>query len=62
MIKDFVGKYAVDLVVVGSSRAGWSNAVLGSVAENIIRESPCPIPTVGPHVTTLASSGVQCII
>ena len=43
MIKDFVGKYAVDLVVVGSSRAGWSNAVLGSVAENIIRESPCPL-------------------
>jgi len=35
---------------------------LGSVAEDLIRNSPCPVLTVGPHVTTLASSGVQCII
>ena len=61
-IKGFVSKYSADLVVVGSSRAGWSKAVLGSVAEEIIQESPCPVLTVGPHVTTLASSGVQCII
>ena len=62
LIKDFVSKYSADLVVVGSSRAGWSQAVLGSVAEEIVRDSPCPVLTVGPHVTTLASSGVQCII
>jgi nucleotide-binding universal stress UspA family protein len=61
-IKDFVSKYSADLVVVGSSRAGWGKAVLGSVAEEIIRESPCPVLTVGPRVTSLASSGVQCVI
>lgn len=63
VIKDFVTKYSADLLVVGtSSRAGLGRTVLGSVAEEIIRESPCPVLTVGPHVTTLASSGVQCII
>ena len=62
MLKDFGRKYSADVVVVGRSCARWSKAVLGSVAEEIIRELPCPVLTVGPLVTTLASSGVQCII
>lgn len=62
-IKESVSRYSADLLVVGtSSRAGLGKLVLGSVAEEVIRESPCPVLTVGPHVTTLASSGVQCII
>jgi len=62
VLKDFGRKYSADVVVVGRSCARWSKAVLGSVAEEIIRELPCPVLTVGPLVTTLASSGVQCII
>lgn len=34
---------------------------LGSVSEELIRESACPVLTVGPHVTTLASDGIRTI-
>lgn len=62
VIKDFASQYSADLLVLGSGRPGWSKAALGSVTEELIRESPCPVLTIGPHVTTFASSGVQCII
>jgi nucleotide-binding universal stress UspA family protein len=63
VIEEFVQKRAADLLVVGtSSRMGLGKMFLGSVAEELIRDSPCPVLTVGPHVTTLASSGVQCIL
>ena len=41
----------IDLVVVGTrGRTGLGKALLGSVAEQILRQSPCPVLTVGPHV------------
>jgi nucleotide-binding universal stress UspA family protein len=50
VLMDFVRTHAADLIVVGTtSRAGWDKIVLGSVAEEVIRESPCPVLTVGPH-------------
>jgi nucleotide-binding universal stress UspA family protein len=40
----------VDLVVVGTrGRSGLSKLLLGSVAEEIFRRSPCPVLTVGPN-------------
>ncbi len=63
VLEKWVLTYAVDLVVVGTiSRAGWGKVLLGSVAEEIIREAPCPVLTVGPHVITLASGGVHSIV
>jgi nucleotide-binding universal stress UspA family protein len=63
VIEEFVKQRAADLLVVGtSSREGLGKMFLGSVAEELIRDSPCPVLTVGPHVTTLASSGVQSIL
>lgn len=63
VLKGWVKAYCADLVVVGTiSRAGWGKVVLGSVAEEIIREAQCPVLTVGPHVTALASAGVHSII
>jgi nucleotide-binding universal stress UspA family protein len=60
---EFVQQYAADLIVVGtSSRAGLGKLFLGSVAEEIIREAPCPVLTVGPHVTSEVSAGVQSIV
>jgi nucleotide-binding universal stress UspA family protein len=42
----------VDLIVVGThGRAGVSKLVVGSVAERIFREAPCPVLTVGPDVS-----------
>ena len=52
-----------DLIVVGTgSRGGLGKLLLGSVAEEIIREAPCPVLTVGPHVATDPSAGFQSIV
>jgi nucleotide-binding universal stress UspA family protein len=41
----------IDLIVVGThGRAGVSKVLMGSVAEKILRQAPCPVLTVGPHV------------
>ena len=63
VVEKFVEGRAIDLLVVGtSSRMGLGKMFLGSVAEELIRESVCPVLTVGPHVTTLASDGIRTIL
>src|SRR5450631_4236876 len=48
VLEGWVQTYSADLVVVGTiSRAGWGKVVLGSVAEEVIREASCPVLTVG---------------
>lgn len=43
----------IDLVVLGThGRTGLKKLILGSVAEEVFRHSPCPVLTVGPHVVT----------
>jgi nucleotide-binding universal stress UspA family protein len=45
-------KYKVDLLVVGThGRSGPMKTVFGSVAEQIFRQAPIPVLTVGPSVT-----------
>ena len=45
-----VHDHEIDLVVVGThGRSGFNRFLLGSVAEEIFRNSPCPVLTVGPH-------------
>jgi len=40
----------IDFVVVGThAKTGLLKLVLGSVAEDIFRNAPCPVLTVGPH-------------
>ena len=42
----------IDLVVVGThGRTGLGKLLLGSVAESILRHTPCPVLTVGPNVS-----------
>jgi nucleotide-binding universal stress UspA family protein len=39
-----------DLIVLGThGRSGLSRALLGSVAERVVRRAPCPVLTVRPH-------------
>ena len=41
----------IDLIVLGTrGRTGLEKALLGSVAEEILRQAPCPVLTVGPHI------------
>ena len=52
-ISDMVQKQNIDLIVIGTNgRTGVARALLGSVAEEIFRKAPCPVLTVGPHVST----------
>ncbi len=41
----------IDMVVVGTrGRAGMAKLLMGSVAEDIFRQAPCPVMTVGPKL------------
>ncbi|MBZ5659275.1 MAG: universal stress protein [Acidobacteriia bacterium] len=51
-LSSIVEKKGIDLIVVGThGRAGASKLLMGSVAERILRQAPCPVLTVGPNVS-----------
>jgi len=51
-IEEVLEKGNIDLIIIGTrGRTGIGRAVLGSVAEEILRRSPCPVLTVGPHIS-----------
>ena len=52
VVSKFIEEKKIDLIVLGTrGRTGLEKALLGSVAEQILRQAPCPVLTVGPHVT-----------
>jgi len=54
----WIQENGIDLVVIGThGRRGLSRLVLGSTAEYIFRNAPCPVLTVGPHVAFRPFSG-----
>jgi nucleotide-binding universal stress UspA family protein len=62
-ITAFARTRAADLIVVSSSsRAGLDKLLLGSVAEEIICEAPCPVLTVGPRVNSFTPEIFQSIV
>lgn len=59
-ISDVVRQKHIDLIVLGThGRSGLGRALLGSVAEEILRQAPCPVLTVGPHVTLRAEQAAE---
>ena len=53
-ILDYIKTEKIDLVVMGThGRSGFEHILLGSVAEKIIRRSPCPVLTVRPRAKVL---------
>jgi nucleotide-binding universal stress UspA family protein len=59
-VSQIISSEAIDLVVVGThGRTGIRKFVLGSVAEKIFRNSPCPVLTVGPSVRVSRSPGAE---
>jgi nucleotide-binding universal stress UspA family protein len=49
-IVSYARDHTIDLIVVGThGRTGFSHALLGSVAERVVRTAPCPVLTV-PNV------------
>jgi universal stress protein A len=48
-IIDYVRTETIDLVVMGThGRGGLEHILLGSVAEKVVRRSPCPVLTIRP--------------
>jgi nucleotide-binding universal stress UspA family protein len=44
MIVDTAGEQGVDLIIMGThGRTGLAHAFLGSVAEHVVRQGPCPV-------------------
>jgi nucleotide-binding universal stress UspA family protein len=47
VIVDYAREQSIDLVVIAThGRTGLSHVLLGSVAERIVREAPCPVLTI----------------
>ncbi len=58
-IRLYAEEVEVDLVVMGThGRSGWNRLSLGSTAEAVLRQSPCPVVTVGPKADAEASGPV----
>ncbi len=46
-IIDYATKYDIDLIVMAThGRTGLAHVLLGSVAEKVVRKSPCPVLTI----------------
>jgi nucleotide-binding universal stress UspA family protein len=49
-IIDYVKSESIDLIVMGThGRSGIEHILIGSVAEKIVRKSPCPVLTIRPR-------------
>jgi len=51
VVSNLIKEKEIDLIIMGTrGRTGIGKMILGSVAEQILRQAPCPVLTVGPHV------------
>lgn len=58
VLAEMVRDESMDLLVAGThGRTGLGKLVMGSVAEEILRQAPCPVLTVGPKVVGTARMG-----
>lgn len=63
VILGFAHEKAADLIVVGTScRGGLDKLFVGSVAEQIIREAPCPVLTIGPQAAIERAGTIRNIV
>lgn len=47
MVLRYAKSHDIDLIVIGThGHTGWSHVLLGSVAENVVQHSKCPVLTV----------------
>jgi nucleotide-binding universal stress UspA family protein len=59
-LSSFIEKNSVDLVVMSThGRTGLGKVLLGSVAETVFRQCPCPVLTVGPKAATRLDHPVE---
>jgi nucleotide-binding universal stress UspA family protein len=55
VLSQMIRQREIDFIILGTQgRGGFKKLILGSVAEEIIREAPCPVLAVGPEVPSRA--------
>jgi len=60
VVSNLIEQKEIDLIVLGTrGRTGLEKVILGSVAEQILRQSACPVLTVGPHVNPWSDEYVK---
>lgn len=58
-IVEYARDHEIDLIVIAThGRSGLSHVLLGSVAERIVREAPCPVLTIRDREHTPPARGV----
>ena len=63
VLSGFITRHGVDLLVIATTgRTGLGKVLLGSVAEEAIRESPCPVLTVGPSAPSADTMKLEAIL
>ena len=51
VLSNMIEQYSIDLLVAGTrGRSGVWKVLMGSTAEKIFRQAPCPVLTIGPNV------------
>ena len=60
VLSRLVQEHEIDMIVAGThGRTGFRKLLLGSVAQEIFRNAPCPVLTVGPRVNAEAGEAVR---
>jgi len=63
VLSELIAERCIDLVVVGTrGRTGVWKLIMGSVAEKIFRQAPCPVLIVGPSSSQEPEAGPQRIL
>ena len=63
VLSDFITEHGIELLVMGTTgRWGVAKILLGSTAEEAMRESKCPVLTVGPRALTDGNPKVRNIL
>ena len=63
VLSELIAERSIDLVVVGTrGRTGVWKLIMGSVAERIFRQAPCPVLIVGPSSSQDPEAGTQRIL
>jgi nucleotide-binding universal stress UspA family protein len=60
VLSKLVQEHEIDMIVAGThGRTGFRKLLMGSVAQEIFRNAPCPVLTVGPKVRAEAGEAIR---
>jgi nucleotide-binding universal stress UspA family protein len=63
ILSEWIHEYHFELLAMGTTgRSGVRKLVLGSMAEEMIRDAECPVLTVGPEISSEAPAGFETIL